>query len=421
MSTSEAFYEQLLDIRAPWRVARVALNKPAQRVDVYLEHRERVRWKCPRCGQEHGAYDHTIERIWRHRDSCEYATYLHARLPRVACAGEYRELQAPWAEGHSRFTIAQERRCIDTLLECDVTGAAHLTGLGWSSLWLIVERAVRRGRERKARALPVRLGVDEKSFGKFHRYETLVYDLGKGTVEYVADERTKESLSSYFRQFSPTELAAVQAVAMDMWEPYIQAVRASIPDAEKKIVFDRFHAMKYATDAVDKTRRREHKDLSERNDTVLAGTRHLWLWSAENIPEDRREEFEALKAENLKVGRAWSLKESLRELWLQTSLENARKFFKHWYFWATHSRLPAMVKAAKTLHAHAAGLLNFAVHRITNACAEGLNSKIETVKKMACGFRNREHYRTMIYFHCGGLDLYPAPLPFHSTACDHNL
>ena len=89
-------------------------------------------------------------------------------------------------------------------------------------------------------------------------------------------------------------------------------------------------------------------------------------------------------------------------------MEDARDFFKGWYYWATHSRLPVMVKAAKTLKAHATGVLNFVVHRITNACAEGLNSKIETVKKMACGFRNREHYKTMIYFHCGGLDLYPA-------------
>jgi transposase len=303
--------------------------------------------------------------------------------------------------------VAQERRCIATLLECDVTGARRLTGLGWGTLWLIVERAVTRGQKRKVRALPEHIGVDEKAFGKFHRYETLVYDIERSTVEYVADERTQESLSSYFKQFTAAELASVKAVALDMWEPYIQAVTAYIPDAAQKIVFDRFHALKYVTEAVDKTRRGEHKELSEQHVAVLAGSRYLWLWNAENIPEQRREEFEALKALNLKVGRAWSLKESLRALWSQFTLEDAQKFFKRWYFWATHSRLPAMIKAAKTLHTHATGVLNFVVHRITNACAEGLNSKIEMVKKMACGFRNREHYKMMIYFHCGGLDLYP--------------
>jgi transposase len=408
MMTPEAFYEELLDIRLPWTVVKVEMNKAARKVDVHLAHRERVKWKCPRCGKEHATYDHTRERVWRHLDSCEYATYLHARLPRVECQGEYFQLPAPWAEGGSRFTVAQEQRCIDTLQECDVSGAERLTGLGWSSLWLIVEWAVARGQARKVRALPERLGVDEKSFGKFHRYETLVYDLEGSTVEYVADDRTQESLTGYFKQFTPTELAQVKAVAMDMWEPYIAAVKDYIPGAEQKIVFDRFHAMQFVTNAVDQTRRQEHKELSAQKDLVLAKTRYLWLWNEENIPERRREEFAALKQENLKVGRAWILKEFLRGLWGIPSMEDACDFFKRWYYWATHSRLPAMVKAAKTLKAHATGVLNFVVHGITNACAEGLNSKIETVKRMACGFRNRAHYRTMIYFHCGGLNMSPA-------------
>src|SRR5215831_2446839 len=85
----------------------------------------------------------------------------------------------------------------------------------------------------------------------------------------------------------------------------------------------------------------------------------------------------------------------------------AADYFRHWYFWATHSRLEPMVSAAKTLQAHLPNILTYFRHRLTNATAEGLNSKIQMVKEMACGFRNREHYRTAIFFHCGGLDLYP--------------
>src|ERR1035437_6342392 len=169
MMTPEAFYEGLLDIRLPWTVAKVEMDKAARKVDVYLEHRERVKWKCPNCGKEHATYDHASERVWRHLDSCEYATYLHARLPRIECQGTDHQIPAPWAEGGSRFTVAQERRCIDTLQECDVSGAMRLTGLGWRSLSRIVELDVARAQARKVRALPERVGVDEKSFGKFHR------------------------------------------------------------------------------------------------------------------------------------------------------------------------------------------------------------------------------------------------------------
>ncbi|MGB7596876.1 MAG: transposase, partial [Gallionella sp.] len=103
-----------------------------------------------------------------------------------------------------------------------------------------------------------------------------------------------------------------------------------------------------------------------------------------------------------------ALKEVLRELWNYTSAAWALKFWKRWYYWATHSRLQPMIDAAKLIARHLPNVLTYFKHRITNAVAEGLNSKIATVQKRACGFRNRDHFKIAIYFHCGGLDLYPA-------------
>ena len=107
-----------------------------------------------------------------------------------------------------------------------------------------------------------------------------------------------------------------------------------------------------------------------------------------------------------------ALKESLRPFWDYKYPKWAEGFFDRWYYWATHSRLSPMVKVAKTLKSHLPNILTFFKHRITNAVAEGLNSKIQMVKQMACGFRNREHYKKAIYFHCGGLDLYPRLEPY---------
>jgi transposase len=271
-----------------------------------------------------------------------------------------------------------------------------------------VERAVRRGKDRKAHRLPRYLAVDEKSFAKRHKYETLVCDLKKGTVEYVADERKEASLAASLSGFTEAARARVIAVAMDMGDPYIAAVRTLVPGAEEKIVFDRFHVMSHVSKAVDTVRRQEHKELHSRGDETLKGTRYLWLWNQEKIPEWRQPEFEALRKKDLKVGRAWAIKENLRELWACGSEEEGRSFFQRWYGWASRSRLAPVVKAARTLKHYLGGVLRSLRHRITNACVEGINSKIETIKRMACGFRNREHYKTAIDFHCGGLDLYPA-------------
>jgi transposase len=193
---------------------------------------------------------------------------------------------------------------------------------------------------------------------------------------------------------------------MDMWDPYIAATKDLVPEAEKKIVFDRFHVTRYVTEAVDKVRRREHKILKEQGDDSLKGTRFLWIMNVENIPDWRKEEFSSIRKLNLKTGRAWAIKESLRRFWDYRYPKNAEKYFKSWYFWATHSRLGPIAEAAKTLKRHLPNILTYFKHPITNAVTEGINSKIQTIKQMACGYRNRTHYRKAILFHCGGLDLY---------------
>jgi len=266
-----------------------------------------------------------------------------------------------------------------------------------------------RGLARKPKRVPTRLGIDEKAVRKGHHYETLVCDLDRGTGGGVVDDRTQASLEAYFRQFTREALATVEAIAMDMWEPYLLATHACVPDAARKIVFDRYHATTQVTKAVDEVRRQEHKALRAEDDLRLKGTRYLWLWNAERVPEWRRAEFDGLKRAQLQTSRAWAIKEALRDFWTYVYPQCAAKYFTAWSFWATHTRLAPIIKAAKTLKRHLPNLLTYCTHRITTATSEGINSKIQTIKQMACGYRNREHYKTAISFHCGGLDLYPRP------------
>jgi len=194
---------------------------------------------------------------------------------------------------------------------------------------------------------------------------------------------------------------------MDMWDPFVAATRAKVPEAAGKIVFDRYHVMSHVGKAVDGVRKLEHRQLMEEGDETLKGSKYLWLYGRENVPRSRRLEFAELKRMGLKVGRAWAIKEMLRELWGYVYLESAWKFWKRWYFWATHSRLAPILAAAKTVKNHIANIMTYFKHRVTNAMSESINSKIQTIKQMACGFRNIEHFKTAIYFHCGGLNLYP--------------
>jgi transposase len=161
------FYEALLGLSDPWRVTRVKLDTPAGRVDVWIEDRPGVKWKCPECEKKASVYDHSEERVWRHLNTCQFGTYIHARLPRIKCAEHgVRQVSAPWAEPGSRFTLLYENWVIDTLKECDVTGVNRLTGTSWYEAWNIVEKAVARGLGRKKNLVPAHVGIDEKSFAK---------------------------------------------------------------------------------------------------------------------------------------------------------------------------------------------------------------------------------------------------------------
>jgi len=406
----KAFFTKILGIRLPWFVKQVVVSEKEQRVDIYVDHERDIKVRCPECGIFYSLYDHAPERIYRHLNTCQMATYIHVRPPRVNCPTHgVKKIDSEFGENGSDMTFAFENFVIQVAKECSIEATGRICELSWDRGWNALERAVKRGLARKAKKIPARIGVDEKSIARGHKYESLVYDLDAGTVEYVSDDRNQESLESYYQQFSEQKLADVEAVAMDMWDPYIAATKAYIPDAAKKIVFDRFHVMRHVLEAVDKVRKNEHKQLSKLGEEMLKGTKYLWLWSQENIPEWRREEFDTLRAKDLRVCRAWAIKENLRHMWDYRYEANMRKYFKRWYFWATHSRLEPIKKAAKTLKAHMDNIVTYARHRITNALGESINAKIEKVKRLACGFRNRAHYRTAIYFHCSGLDLFPRP------------
>lgn len=404
------FFTKVLRLKLPWHIERVELDEPRRRVDIWVGHEEGIQVACPECGRFYAAYDHLPERVYRHLDTCELQTYIHVRLPRVECPRHgVKRIDSEFGGNGSDMTYGFEKQLIAVAQECSIEGMSRLCGVSWDQGWNAVERAVNRGLERKPHRMPERLGVDEKAFVRGHRYETLVYDLDRGNVEYVCDDRRQAGLEEYYRAFSQEERAQVKAVAMDMWDPYIAATRVWIPEADRKIVFDRFHVMRHVVEAVDKVRKEEWRQLQENEDETLKGTKYLWLWNAENIPPDRQSQFQQLKAKDLKVCRAWAIKENLRHLWSYRSEGWMRNFFNKWSGWAGRCRLKPMVQAARTIKVHLDNVVTYAKHRITNALGESLNSKIEKIKRLACGFRNRDHYKTAIYFHCGGLDLLPYP------------
>ena len=400
-------YSTLLELKLPWKVERVSLDSVKKTVEIFIAHEKGSKLLCPVCRKECMVYDHLRERVWRDLDSIEFMTFIHASPPRISCP-EHGIIEAfmPWTEKRSRFTVRFETRSIRMLQNIDIYNFTDIMKLSWKQAWNILDRAVKRGRERK-RGHSTIIGIDEKSYRKGHKYVTLVYDMTNNGVEYISYDRKKKSLDEYYNTLSNEQLSSITAVSMDMWDPFMSSTMEHVPDAGRKIVFDRFHVMKHVNEAVDTTRKKENRQILKNGNTDLKGTRYIWLYASENLPDKYREKYEELKKSDLMSGKAYPMKENIRELWNAPSRDDAMKYWNSWYSWVIHSSIEAMKDVARMMKVHLEKIMNYFVHKITNARAEGINSKISLIEKMAYGFRNREHLKTAIYFRCGNLQLYP--------------
>lgn len=407
-SDLHSHYSLLLGLVPPWLVTNVDLNMEKRLVEID------VRWpvdhevECPACGRSCSIKDHREERQWRHLDTMQFQTIIKSRVPRSECPEHgVKTINVPWAGPNSRFTLLFERLAIDVMIAAkSIKEAAKLLGLSWDQVHHIQARAVERGLKRRELDEIKQVGIDEKSFLKGHKYASLMVDIGGERVLDVVEGRTLEAAEQLWKRLPEETRTGIDAVAMDMWDAFITAARTHAPQAD--IVHDKFHISKYLNEAVDKVRRAEHKALMQDDDETLKGAKYLFLKNPENMNEKELERFKSLRMDKLKAGRAWSIKEMFSEFWTYSYQASAEKFFQRWYWWATHSRLKPMADVAKMMKRHLSNILTYLRHQITNAMMEGFNSKIQTIKANARGYRNFANYRVAILFYCGKLELYPS-------------
>ena len=400
-------YARILGLQSPWQVCRVELALSEGEVTVHVESEAGAAQSCPICGQSCPGYD-TRPRRWRHLDTCQYRTILMAKVPRVQCpAHGVRTVAVPWAESGGGFTALFEALVIDWLQAASISAVSRQMQLSWNAIDGIMQRAVQRGLARREAVCPRHLGIDETAFRKRHDYVTIVSDQQAGTVVHVGNDRKQETLKAWYEGLSEAQRNGIESVSMDMWPAFINATLESLPGAGEKIAFDPFHVAQHLGKAVDQVRRQEHKALMAEGREDLKGSKYDWLYNPQNMTRQQQQRFQALRQSTLKTARAWAIKELARSLWHYTSRTWARKGWKRWLSWAARSRLAPVQAVARTIKKHLWGILNAVVRKVSNGPAEGLNSRIQTIKIRSRGFRNKQRFAHAIYFHLGGLDLYP--------------
>ena len=319
-----------------WRYKKPQAIRRLSEIPVRVGWPPDVLLHCPECEAVAPGYD-TRPRRWRHLNTMQGKTFIEADVPRVNCLKcGVKQIPVVWAEDGSRLPELFEAYAIQVLQAVrSKVQAQWLTALSWDlsrpghgpcgPQAHNVERAVTRGVARRSWEGLRYAGLDGKSFGKGHDYVSVLHDLEGRRVLEVVPERTREAANTLWTAILKPQRLGLAAVALDMWVPYLEATRVAAPQA--LIVHDKFPCAKEYNKAVDRVRRREHRELQAQGIGMLTKTRYLWLKNPLNGTDRQRERFQTLKVDALKVGRAWAIKEAFANFWDYRYTGSAHKFF----------------------------------------------------------------------------------------------
>ncbi len=390
-----------LGLTPPWTVNRCDFDPAAHRLDIHIDFAPGSRFACPGCGAADRPVHDTARLSWRHLNFFQHQAYLHARVPRVRCETcGVKQVGVPWARPDSGFTLLFEAMVMTMVKAMPVKAAARMVGEHDTRLWRIIHHYVEEARANADVAGVTDVAADETAARRGHDYLTLFVDIPDARVLFVTEGKDAATVAAFAEDLTAHggAPAAIREVCIDMSPAFIKGVTEHLPQAE--ITFDRFHAVKIVNDAVDEVRRAEQKTRPE-----LKKSRYVWLKNETSLSSGQRELRDSLANSNLKTARAYQIRLTFQELYEQPSRETAEAFLKKWYFWATHSRLPPMIEAARTVKQHWDGILRWFDSKIANGLIEGINSLVQAAKAKARGYRSTRNLKAIIYLLAGKLDL----------------
>jgi transposase len=368
---------------------------------------------CPECGYvAKGRYDsRDVPSWWRHLDFGEHEVIVRCLLVRLACPVHGVLVQAvPFARPRARFTRDFEDLTAFWATRTDKTTITRLLRIDWDTVGRICERVAADGLDSGRLDDLVHVGVDEVSWKKRHHYLTLLTDHDTKKVVWGKAGREAATLDAFFDELGPDRSARIEAVSMDMGPAYAKSVRAEGHAPQATICYDPFHAVKLITDALDVERRKAWNELRSSGDSEAAkkfkGARWCLLKNPANLDEGQAATLRKLRRRGGDVWRAYSLKEAFRAIFAgDLTVEQAGQLIDRWISRASRSRLPAFVKAAKTIRKHRDGILAALRLGINNARAEGLNSVVRLIFRRARGFHSPEAALALVMLTCGPITL----------------
>jgi transposase len=373
--------------------------------DVEVTMRPRARLLCCPCGKQVTAVYDRRRRRWRHLDLGGSRLWLVYEIRRLHCPDcGIRTEELPWARPGARHTRDFEDMVLWLAQRTDRTSVATLMRCGWETVTAIINRGVAELLDDRRLQSVYRIGVDEVCYRHPHRYLTIVGDHDTGTVIDIQSGRSDASLSNFYQSQPDSMRSHIEVVSMDVAKAYTEATRRHAPQA--LICYDPFHVMRWANRALDAVYSQAITGPGRPAMTPAQWRAGRWaLRTGENkLTDDKRDLINQIARTNRHIGRAWTLKEQLRDIYrIHHAPGGARKHLRRWITAAKRSRIPAFVALGKRLQVYFEAVLAAIELGISNALLEGINAKIRLINARGYGHHSAETLSSMIYLCLGGL------------------
>jgi transposase len=399
MSPNELFQAALQLQGTGWRVTSTEFQGDPPQLELHLEHGSEGRVFCPECGQQCGIYD-TVEKRWRHLNFFQYRCELVARVPRANCPDHGVKLTGvPWASPGSGFTLLFEAMAMLLAGQMPVAEVARITGEEDTRLWRLIQRLVEAAHATKDWSQVRAIAIDETSTRRGRCYATVILDLETRAVLFMAEGRNSQAVAQFAEQLRTHggDPARIEWVSMDMLHCYTKGVREHFPQAQ--VVFDRYHLMVMAGEAVELIRRQLQHEGVQLKGSLWALRGNEW-----NLKPEQLEVRRTLAQRYKRLGRALALRDALQDLYEAPRAEGPA-LLQDWCAWASRSQLEPFRKLVRTIRQYWDGIVSYFNERITQGAIEAINGIIQLAKRRARGFRNFVYLRTIAYWNTGKLDI----------------
>jgi transposase len=379
--------------------------------------RYRSKDRCGLCRRHCPGYDRGEgRRRWRALDVGVFRAFVEAEAARVSCP-EHGVVAAhvPWARHGARHTVAFDDTVAWLATRTSKSTVEELMRIAWRTVGAIVMRVVAEGvAARDPLEGLTRIGIDEISYKKGHRYVTIVVDHDTGRLVWAAPGRDRQTLATFFAALGQTRCAAITHVSADAAQWIADEVAEACPNAVR--CADPFHVVAWATDALDEVRRETwnaaRKGGMSAHARDLKGARYALWKNPEDLTDRQQNKLAWVAKVNHRLFRAYLLKEQLRQVFALKG-EEGKALLDRWLAWARRCRIPAFVELAKRITKHRAAIDASLEHRLSNGLIESTNTKIRLLTRMAFGFKSPEAMIALAMLHLGG---YCPPLPGRHAA-----